>query len=380
MEGREKKRMTPPFPLRKGVLFFDEKNWKFEFDEWNKKNDNALEEWLSTGEIVKVYDWEYIKKDRLLQMEDVVKQFFRIVDKRNLSKVYEMKDKITSLCDKRISQVQNKLSNYFSQYENGQEWKESLYNCTTRILEQPQKIIEIIEHTPNNLTKYQKISYQYYSIKSELPVYDFALPFQLGCSSLRKLSDAHLATNESKRPLLNVFLFLDQFIAVLRDFNRYKIDLMKSKFVISYLSLMDVIMSRYRMIYGDFSSSNIDRTINEILPTSIEKFKSSEEINQNDKEYLKTITEILREMFPNALEVQLSQFQEALLGQKKPGFVEVKYVGTKESLYKYLGKLRKAGLNRRRIATVFSEKCKWKRYSSSQEESISSNVLYRKML
>ncbi len=381
MERQNEKEMAPLSSFRKGVLLFDEKNWKNEFDEWNIKNNNVLNEWLSTGEVVRIYDWEYIQKDRLLQMEDYVKRFFKIIATKKSSVIYEIKDEIILLSDKKVNQVQNMLSQYFSPYENGQKWKESLFNCTKCILEQPKKIIEIVEKTPDNLTKEQRISYQYYLIKSDIPIYDFDLPFELGCSNLKKLVDAHISANENKRPLLNIFLFLEQFVVDLRDFNRYKFNLLNSSYFVSFLGIMMKFRALYKMAYGDFISTNIDRTIREILPPSKRKSqsKSSEEVAQNNDEFPERIDEILYKMFPHEMEMMLNQFKDALLGHKKPGFVEVKYVGTKESLYKHLGKLRKAGIDRRVIATVFSNKCKFKRNLKGQEKSLNYNDLYRKM-
>jgi len=94
----DKKKITPS-SFHKGVLLFDKENWKPEFDEWNNQYDNSLNQGLSTGEIVKVYAWEYIMKDRLLQMEEELNQYFRIVDTIELSKIHEVKNIIKWECN-----------------------------------------------------------------------------------------------------------------------------------------------------------------------------------------------------------------------------------------------------------------------------------------
>ena len=135
------------------------------------------------------------------------------------------------------------------------------------------------------------------------------------------------------------------------------------------------------MAYGDFISLNIDRTITEILPLSKEEsqIKHTVKVIQNEKENLKRIDEVLSELFPHELDEQLNQLKKALLGSKITGFLEVKYIGTKENLYRQLGKLRKAGVARKIIATVFSEECKLKHDQASNDKSLRYEELYRKM-
>lgn len=380
----DKKKITPS-SFHKGVLLFDKENWKPEFDEWNNQYDNSLNQGLSTGEIVKVYAWEYIMKDRLLQMEEELNQYFRIVDTIELSKIHEVKDIIESLYSNKVNKVRNLLFRYFEPYEDGQEWIKNLFLCAEAILCHPKQLIEIIEKTPDNLTKVQRMRYQYLLIEPSLPnpysVRMLNFPLENGCFNLSKLADSHIATNDNKKPLLNLFIFLEQFIVELQDFNRYKFDLIKSRLFIFFFSSMMKYRALYKMAYGDFISLNIDRTIKEVLSLSKEgsQIKHTGEVTQNKKKDMKRIDEILRELFPYELDVQLNQFKEALLNPKKPGFLEVKYIGTKENLYKQLGKLRKAGVARGIIATVFSEKCKWKKNQVSDDKALRYEELYRKM-
>jgi len=102
----DKKKITPS-SFHKGVLLFDKENWKPEFDEWNNQYDNSLNQGLSTGEIVKVYAWEYIMKDRLLQMEEELNQYFRIVDTIELSKIHEVKNIIKWECNLNSVRLKN---------------------------------------------------------------------------------------------------------------------------------------------------------------------------------------------------------------------------------------------------------------------------------
>ncbi len=380
-ERKEDKKVV--INLQKGTLWLDRENWRAEFEEWNEKNNNILNKLLSTGEMVRVYDWQYITKDRLLELESAVKQFFKIVSAKNLPRICEVKDTIVPLCNNRIDLVKKILSINFSPYKNGEKWIANLMSCTRCILEQPKKIIEIIENTPDNLTKEQRIVRQYYSFQSDLPQYRFDISYRIGCRNLPGLVSTELATNENRRPLLNLFIFLEKFIDILQDCKRYNFDLIKSKYFTSFFFSMMKFRDYYRMAYGDFVSPNIDKIRQEMFsPIKKEseiEIKPVEKGTHNKKEFLKKIEEILYEMFPYELETQLNEFKEALLGQKKPGFVEVKYVGTKESLYRHLGKLLNAGISRGDIAAVFSEKCKWKKNNTSKEEPLRYEYLYPKI-
>ena len=327
------------------------------------------------------------KKARLLQMEEVLNQYFRIAETIESSKIYEVKDKIEPLYSKKVNEIRNILSQYFDPYEDGQEWIENLFSCVEPVLYHPKQLIEIIEKTPDNLTKEQRISYQYLFLEPHIPMpspftirlLDF--PLERGCSNLSKLVDNHIATNDNKRPLLNLFIFLELFIVQLREFNHYKFDLIKSRLFILFFSSMLKFRMLYKMAYGDFISLNIDRTITEILPLSKEEsqIKHTVKVIQNEKENLKRIDEVLSELFPHELDEQLNQLKKALLGSKITGFLEVKYIGTKENLYRQLGKLRKAGVARKIIATVFSEECKLKHDQASNDKSLRYEELYRKM-
>ncbi len=93
------------------------------------------------------------------------------------------------------------------------------------------------------------------------------------------------------------------------------------------------------------------------------------------------IITILKEMFPNELYAQLQQINDALQGQEQPEFVKVTFVGTKTSLYKYLGKIRnvRKDISRTQIATVFEKHCSYKKNNVSDYETLKWDALYRKM-
>jgi hypothetical protein len=106
--------------------------------------------------------------------------------------------------------------------------------------------------------------------------------------------------------------------------------------------------------------------LNDVLPKE----------NQNEIGLSTNIDDILNKMF-TLTDSQLTTLKKNLSGNFS--YIGLTYIGKKISLWNDLAKLLTAGIDRKFIARVFSEYCKWQSSQVSESKTLNINEIYRKI-
>lgn len=261
------KKNTPPESIS-----FQKDNFKRGFEDWNKKNNNALTYWLSNGQMLKIDNHLYIEKGNFQNIEKQLSEYLKILDV-NIFNINTGKDKeILYYCNFKENKVKQLLKEYFSSITNKDTFIMPFSSLCGRIIQQPIFILDAVKKYPDNLNKEQTIYYRHKFIHSKIK---YAIDKFTGFNiALESLFNSILATSESNKPLLNLFLFTDQFINELKFDNPTGVNYFETPLFIEFFKAIIRYKKRYVTIFGEIPYENINE---------IETILNNSQTQQNEK-------------------------------------------------------------------------------------------------
>jgi hypothetical protein len=164
---------------------------------------------------------------------------------------YSLKDEIIINCDQKVRSIKQLLQEYFKGIPDKDFFILPFRSICTSIIEQPINILKAIELYPDSTN----IDLRYKYINDQV---QFAIDkFNLFNESLKGVFNLNLADG-NKKPLINIFIFTEQFINELRDHNPAGIKYIDSPLFKIFFESIISYKSLYVSVFGEFHYPNIN--------------------------------------------------------------------------------------------------------------------------
>ncbi len=248
--------------------------------------------------MIKIEDWYYIEKNRLLELEKQLNDYLKIVDLNLITLNAGLKEEIVHYCNITEHTVKILLEQYFNQFQNEHTLTMPFFSLCAKIIQQPIYILDAIEKFSYSLNNEQLIFYRHDFIHSKIK---FAKDKFIGFNiSLERLFNQNLAQSNNKNELLNVFLFTEQFINELKFYVPPGLNYFESPLFISFFKSIINYKKRYISVYGNFDYGNITEIENIIKNSNIEISKRYIKGFQNSLSKTPIIIPSFKDLFNDA--------------------------------------------------------------------------------
>jgi len=204
-------------------LSFQKENCKIHILNWNNENDNNLTKWIKSGEMIEVEKCLFVRQDIMNDKKRSVDNLFGLIDMVaiNLSEIY---DEVKFICDNKAAGIENMLDSFFAK-SNDIHVNLPFYSLCPKIIKQPLYLIEAYDKYPNSLTEEKKIYYRYKYLNAKIEFgKDKFLEYRKELSRIIRVD----ISNENKKLVKSVFLFMEQFIEDLSSLHRTQFNYFES--------------------------------------------------------------------------------------------------------------------------------------------------------
>ena len=274
------------------AISFIKNNYESEILNWNKKNNNNLTKWLKSGQLVKIEEWHFINKERLIEQKQVLKDLYGLIDMILINNA-DMHDEIIHMCKNNALSIRNTIDEYFASAMDIAITLPFVSLCP-KIIEQPQYLIEAHLKYDDNLSEYQKIYYRYDYLKNKIGFgKDKFLKYKKKLNSSIRLE----VSNKNNDLINNMFLFIEQFIEDLNSMHRTQFNYIASPLFRLLFKEIIKFKDYYYVVFGRFSFTNILET--EKLLNSLDEYAEPDlQLSQKNKldtnDLLSTFNKIIK--------------------------------------------------------------------------------------
>ncbi len=255
----------PPQSKVPAALSFAKENCKTHIDTWNKDNNNNLFKWLQDGLMVEIEKNLFMGKDNLQNQKKELDNLYEQIN-LNIINLNNLQEEIKFNCQQKILTIKNSLNNFFSDSHSTSTLM-PLHSLCPRIIEQPLYLIDAVEKFPDDLTKNKKIYSRHKYLIGKLGLgKDKFLEYRHGLNRIIRED----LSNQDKKLVNSIFLFMDQFIDDLSSLHHNQFNYFESP-------LFKVLFEEIMKFKGYYISAFDKFTFENIL--KIEKLLKKNETN-----------------------------------------------------------------------------------------------------
>jgi len=266
-------------------ISFTKNNYEIVIRDWNKKNNNNLSKWLKSGQMVKIEEWNFISKERLIKQEQVLKDLYGLIDMVIINNA-NLHDQIMHMCKNNAHYIKNTIDDYFASAIGIQITLPFVSLCP-KIIEQPLYLIEAHLKYNDNLSDEQKIYYRYDYLMNKIGFgKDKFIEYKHNLNSSIRFE----TLNKNKDIINSMFLFIEQFIDDLNSMHRTQFNYIASP--LFRLLFEEIIRAKdyYIAVFGNFTFKNIlkiENALKTLEPIAIDDIQTTNKLTiKEEKEII----------------------------------------------------------------------------------------------